>query len=274
MVIDQSGPSGGELSSPQMLAKGPNNGLICHNTTNQQLVLFDEHLQYSRVIGEKGNGNGKFEDISGIVANETFLYVGDSILNCIQKFELAGKFVCQFGSEGEKTGQFNGPCGLLLSQLELLFVCDKYNHRIQVFQDDEFSYSFGYPGSGPGALSRPIDLTMNNQEDQLFVTDSENNRLQVFTPKGDFVKVFGNFTDIPFELQMPFGTSFTADGHILISAVGTHCILVFKEDGTFVSAIEGTHQSKTRFSYPCGVVMMKSGQIVVADYYGNRLVVL
>lgn len=273
MVINQYGPSGEELSSPQMLTKGPNNGLICHNNSNQQLIFFDEYLQYSHVIGGKGDGNGKFEDINGIAASETCLYVADSVLNCIQKFEIVGKFICQFGSEGEKTGQFSGPCGLALSQSELLFVCDKYNHRIQVFQNDEFSYAFGHPGTGPGAFSRPVDLALNSREDQLFITDSENNRLQVFTPTGDFIKVFGNFTDVPYELKLPFGVSFTDDGRVMTSAVGTQCILVFNEDETFVSAIEGTYEGKKRFSYPCGVVMMSSGQIVVADYYGNSLVV-
>ena len=49
---------------------------------------------------------------------------------------------------------------------------------------------------------------------------------------------------------------------------------MFKEDGKYISAIEGTYQSKKRFSYPCGVVMMDSGQIVIAGgYLSNNLVV-
>ena len=274
MMIDQYGPSNEQLSSPHMLAKGPNNGLICGNSARQQLIFFDEQLHYSYVIGEKGDGNGKFQDICGITANKMYLYVADAVLNCIQKFELTGKFICQFGSEGEKRGQFNGPSGLLLSKLDLLFVCDKYNHRIQVFQNDELSYTFGESGTEPGTFSRPVDLALNIRGDQLFVTDSDNNRVQVFTLKGEFIKLFGNFADIPFQLQLPFGVCTTTDGHVLITAVGTHCLLVFKEDGTYVSTIEGTYQGKNRFSYPYGVMMMNSGQILIADYYGNRLVVL
>jgi len=273
-VIDQCGPSNEDLKSPYMVAKGPNNELICRNTSTQQLVLFDEHLQYSHVIGETGNENGKFEDISGIAVGKMHLYVADSVLNYIQKFDHSGKFISQLGSEGERNGQFSGPCGLILSQSEMLFVCDKYNHRIQVFQNDEFSYTFGQHGEEPGTFSRPIDLTLNTREDQLFITDSENNRVQVFTPKGNFIKVFGNFDNIPFELKLPSGIFFTPDGYVLISSVGTVCVLVFNEDDTFISAIEGTHQGEKRFSYPCGVTMMNNGQIVIADYYGNKLVVL
>ena len=85
--------------------------------------------------------------------------------------------------------------------------------------------------------------------------------------------MFGNFTDIPFNLRDPVGIHYTPDGHLLISSNGTNCVLVFEEDGKFTSAIEGTYQSKKRFSYPCGVVMMINGDIVIADFHSNRLVV-
>jgi len=49
---------------------------------------------------------------------------------------------------------------------------------------------------------------------------------------------------------------------------------VIKEDGKFISAIEGIYQGEERFCYLCGVVMMNNGQIViVAGSDGNKLVV-
>jgi len=179
----------------------------------------------------------------------------------------------QFGSQGTANSQFQSPFGLVLSQSELLFVCDKGNHRIQVFQNEQFSYCFGQHGTQPGSFNQPVDLTLNNSEDQLFVTDNLNHRVQVFTPKGQFLKVFGNFTDIRFNLQHPVGIHYTPDGHLLISSFGTNCVLVFEEDGKFTSAIEGTYQGKERFSLPCGVVMMNNGDIVTAENGNNRLVV-
>ena len=47
---------------------------------------------------------------------------------------------------------------------------------------------------------------------------------------------------------------------------------MFEEDGRFVSAIEGTYQGKKRFSYPCGVIMMDNGQIVIASHATHKLV--
>ncbi|XP_065886762.1 E3 ubiquitin-protein ligase TRIM71-like [Dysidea avara] len=270
-IIDKYGPTNKKLIFPYLLAKGPNNELIVRDSSTNQLVVFDKHFQYSHVIGGAGSGN---EGITGIAVDKKgYLYVADSDLHCIQKFKLNGEFISQFGSEGTANSQFKSPYGLVLSQSELLFVCDKDNHRIQVFQNERFSYCFGRHGTESGTFNEPVDLTLSNSEDQLFITDSDNNRVQVFTTKGRFFKVFGNFTDVPYKLHDPVGIHYTPDGHLLISSWSTHCVLVFEEDGKFTSAIEGTYEGKKRFSKPCGVVMMDNGQIVIADGDSNRLVV-
>ena len=245
-VIDKYGPNNKQLQFPYLMAKGPNNEVIVRNDSTSQLVIFDEQLQYSRVIGGRGNGNRKFQRITGIaVDNKGYLYVADYQLHCIQKFTLNGQFVSQFGSEGTTEGQFNGPCGLLLSQSELLFVCDCNNHRIQVFKKEQYCYSFRQHDTKLGPID-PTDLSLNSNEDQLFITEYRNHRIQVFTPSGQFLRIFGNFADVPFKLQNPIGIYYTADNHLLISSYGNHCVLVFEEDGRFVSAIEGTYQGKKR----------------------------
>jgi len=218
-----------------------------------------------------GSGNGKFQCITGIAVDKKgYLYVADCKLHCIQKFKLNGEFISQFGSKGTANNQFQSPYGLVLSQSELLFVCDLVNNRVQVFKSEQFLYCFGQRGAQPGTFNKPVDLTLNNSEDQLFITDYGNNRVQVFTLQGQFLKVFGNFTDVPFKLQNPQGIHYTPDGHLLISSGGTNCVLVFEENGKFTSAIEKT---VCKFNRPCGVVMMDNGQIVIVDQDNYRLVV-
>ena len=273
-VIDTYGPNNEQLKTPYLMAKGPNNEIFVRNSSTYQLVIFDEQLQYSHVIGGRGNGNGQFQNITGIaVDNKVYLYVADGDLNCIQKFTMRGHFVSQFGSKGTAAGQFNDLRGLVLSQSNLLFVCDSDNQRIQVFRNEQFSYTFGQYGKQPGYFNHPRDLMLNSNEDQLFITDCHNHRVQVFTPNGQFLRIFGNFTDIPFKLQYPVGIYYTPDNHLLISFNSNHCVLVFEEDGRFVSAIKGTYQGNKRFSYPSGVIMMNNGQIVIASGGTNKLVV-
>ena len=49
-----------------------------------------------------------------------------------------GVFVRQWGSEGSGEGEFNVPRGMCVSGEEV-FVCDKLNHRTQVFSRDVFA---------------------------------------------------------------------------------------------------------------------------------------
>ena len=265
-VIDDYGPNSKQLQQPFLIAKGPNNEIIVRNNSTNHLVVFDEQLQYLHVIGGSGNGDGMFNNITGItVDRKGYLFVADSYLHCIQKFTLNGKFVKQFGNEGATEGQFKDPYGLAFSQPELLFVCDSGNQRIQVFKNELFFYVFGMKEHDS---FRPCDLTLNNNEDLLFVTDTDNNSIQVFTPSGLFIRTFGYFTDVPIKLQHPIGIYYTLDNHLLISSKKNNCLLVFEEDGRYVSAIEG----KERFSVPCGVIMMNSGHIVIASYGTHKLV--
>ena len=106
------------------MAKGLNNEIIVRGYSACELVVFDEKLQYSHVIGEKGDGNGSFEMITGIAVDKRgFLYVADCGLNCIQKFTMEGKFIYQFGSDGTAEGRLRSPFGLAISHSDRSFVC-------------------------------------------------------------------------------------------------------------------------------------------------------
>ena len=271
-TIEKYGPNGTQLGEPNLLAKGPNNELIVCDHSTKQLVVFDKQLQYSHIIGGAGRGNGKFQRVTGMaVDRKGFLYVADCTLHCIQKFKLSGEFISQFGSEAD----CSSPFGLVLSQSEQLFVCDSSNDRIQVFQYELFAYGFGQYGTEPGSLNHPQDVALNNSEDQLFVTDNRNDRVQVFTLSGQFLKFFDRFTNVMFRLKSPFGIHYSPDGYLLVSSQDSNCVLVFKDDGGFVRAIESavTFLGKKRFSDPHGVVVMDDGQIVIADKSNNKLIV-
>ena len=166
------------------MAKGPISSklIVCDNSTHQ-IVIFDHHYQHSDVITGVGSKYGQFEDIIGIVTDKKgHLYVADSQLHCILKFKLAnGQYVSQIGHKGDGIGQFLSPGGLALSQSGLLFVCDRDNNRIQIFQDGVFHNCFGRKGKEPSAFIKCRDLTLNNSEDRLFVTDRDNHRVQIFT---------------------------------------------------------------------------------------------
>jgi sugar lactone lactonase YvrE len=90
---------------------------------------------------------------------------GDRII----RFTKDGKFVSDFGRLGTKPGEFMGPHALAFDSQGRLFVADRSNNRVQIFDKDmnfvdEWRH-FGRP-SGVAIL----------KDDTLVVSDSESNR--------------------------------------------------------------------------------------------------
>ena len=263
---DQTNP----LIKPLFLAKGPSDELYVRDYGKHRLVVFSNNgykLEYSRHMCSEGNGYGKFKDITGIAASRDYLYVADCQLDSIQKLKLQnGEWVKTIGSSGSGDGKFDSPFGLALDEAKsLLFICDYGNHRIQVFKDDIFSKSFGGSGASKGSFNHPGDITLNDNKDQLFITDFDNHRVQVFTTDGSFLKVFGNDS----EFRYPFGIYYT-NPNILISSVhtGYNCVYMVRVDET------SSHTLPCSFDCPCGVIVMDDGQIVVANFLGDKLTVV
>ena len=107
--------------------------------------------------------------------------------------------------QGSDNGKFNYPWGICTDSLGFIYVCDKENHRIQVFvllrrissfdhtlgivldfsppvqvfqSDGTFVAKFGSMGSKPGQLEHPHYIAVSNTN-RVIVSDSNNHRLQV-----------------------------------------------------------------------------------------------
>ena len=275
LIINKYGPNSRRLKLSYFLAVGPSDELICREFSAWpdnigRLVVFNDRLQYSHVIGDT-----TCRCPTGIAVNrESCVYVADFILCKIFKFKMNGQLVGEIGRKGSGNCQFKEPRGLASSsRSSLMFVCDSENNRIQVLQDDKFAYSFGKQGTSHGCFKCPVAVALTYNEDQLFVSDCHNHRIQVFSIDGEFLRIFGNFTNTTYRLNRPYGVFCAPDGHVLASSRDANCILIFDKQGQFVSAIDGTYQGRQRFQDPIGVVMRNNGQIVIAAHGSQNITV-
>ena len=273
LIINKYGPNNKQLKLSYFLAVGPSDELIGREFSAWpdnigQLVVFNSQLQYSHIIG-----NTTCRCPTGIAVNkEGRVYIADFTLCKIFKFKMSGQLVGEIGRKGSGNCQFKEPRGLASSRSDLLFICDSGNNRIQVLQNDQFAYSFGKQGTSYGCFKCPVAVALTHN-DQLFVSDCHNHRIQVFNIGGEFLRIFGNFTNITYKLNRPYGIFCAPDGYVLISSRDANCILIFNKDGQFVSAIEGTYQGRQRFNDPVGVVMRNNGQIVIAAHGSQNITI-
>ena len=84
--------------------------------------------------------------------------------------------------------------------------------------------TFGKRGDKEGEFNEPHSITINSDEDKLFISDHGNCRVQVFTPQGDFIRVIVDVTNAPSwpQLKYPRGIHCTYDDRILVSSTHTN----------------------------------------------------
>ena len=170
--------------------------------------VVDDEVCFVDDFGTSGNGEGKFDEPSGLAFDEDsgLLYVADTENNQVQAFEIVSGNTCpsgtdeiidgvcfveEFGSSGSNDGTFNSPTGLAFDKDNgLLYVADRDNDRVQMISttgnSDSISFSaeFGSQGADDDEFKKPSDLAISKDGTNLYVVDSDNNRIKIFELTG------------------------------------------------------------------------------------------
>ena len=180
------------------------------------------------------------------------IFVVDAGNNRVQKFNLNGKYISKFGSEGSADGEFNNPWGIALDGEGHIYIADWRNDRIQKFTaDGKWEASIGSSGSGVGQLNRPNGLAVDSDGD-IYVADWMNNRVQVFAPDGRYITEFHGQAELS-----KWGRDKLASNPDMIRQRS----LAYANDAGFEQDL----------AHPCAVKIDSQGRIVIIDHTRNRL---
>ena len=182
----------------------------------------------------------------------------------VHKLTNNGTYIKSTGTQGTKPGQFNDPCGLRVSNWEELYVCDRQNNRIQVFDLQlKFKRLFGESGTKKGQFRFPSDIDFDSS-DNIYICDYQNNRIQVFTPQEQFIRFIGYKRVGPRELEKP--VTLRIFNNSLFIAHKSY-IAVYKVSGELVTTVgEGVLQ------HPEGLEVDKDGYVYVSSHYSKIVV--
>jgi hypothetical protein len=108
---------------------------------------------------------------------------------------------------------------------------------------------WGKPGNGPGKFrfvspdpSAPKQITASvavGQNGMVYVSDSGNARIQVFTPKGRFVRQFGSFGNGKGQFLLPFDLVVDGAGNVYVTDDQRMDLVKFSPSGKVVWRIGG-----------------------------------
>jgi M6 family metalloprotease-like protein len=140
-------------------------------------------------IGIANGGNGQFAGPRGVgLDTQGNIFVADTGVSRIQKFNSAGIFQLKFGSSGSGNGFFSQPRGVAVNGTGYIYVADTGNNRIQIFNSaGAYQSQFGTVGSGDSQFNSPEGIALGS----ILVGDKNNNRIKKFDSNGNFISKIG-----------------------------------------------------------------------------------
>ena len=254
------------LNAPYGIAFNNREEMIVSECRAHRLSILDTRGQNVRTIGSFGEGPHHMIYPRGIATD----YCGNVFVSSdhkLQRFTSSGELLKYVGQEGGEEGEFDEPRGLTLHD-NLVYVCDRNNHRIQVFDFDlNFVRSIGSRGSKRGQFIAPSDCKFDNSGN-MYVAERVNERVQVMDSSGRFIREFGQG-----KLREPSGL-LIADKYVYVSDFKGDCILVYETSGQYVTSFGMRGQNEGEFCRPFCISSCVDGFIHVCDWFNNRVQVL
>lgn len=165
--------------------------------------------------GEYGTDETHFKRPSDIaIASNGDIYVSDGYGNSrVVCFAGDGTFKRTWGTKGAEPGQFDKPHNIAIDAKDLIYVADRSNYRIQIFDlAGKFIKQFKNVG-------KPFGLYITADQ-KLFVADGEGNRILIMDLDGNILAQFGETGDGPGQFDVAHSVYVDEKGNVYTTEAG------------------------------------------------------
>ena len=174
---------------------------------------------------------------------------------------------------------FNAPRDMATAPDGSLYLADSRNHRIVhldaqgVFLNAWGNYGNVMDGEVPGGLlNEPWGVAVG-PDGYVYVADTWNHRIQVFTPDGDFVRMWNTFyvggTQDGF--WGPRGITVDASNRVFVTDTGKQRVVIFDNMGNYLTQFGGIGLDAGKMDEPVGIELDQDGLVYIADTWNYRI---
>lgn len=227
------------------------------------------------VWGRKGLDDGRFMTPRAItIDDQDNLYIVDKTSR-IQVFDRDGKFL-----RGWRTPEcFQGkPCGLSISQDNLLMVCDTHYFRVlfytlegELLPDRTIG---GVNGRGPGEFGFLTDIVQDSKGNFYVSEYGDYDRIQKFTPEGEYVYEWGEHGEEPGQFQRPQGMAMDENDHLWVADASNNRIQVFDVSGDeplFLKSWGETGFDPGQMRFPYQIWLDGKDHLYICEFANHRI---
>ena len=216
-----------------------------------------------------GGKDGLERPVGIAIDEDGSILVTSSASEQLMKFNKDWTLAKAVGQKGDQPGQFNNIGTVKISPTtHKYYVCDRGNHRIQVFdQDLKHAFSFGRQGSRLGELYYPSDVAFDDAG-HVYVVEFGNHRVQKFSPRGDPLLAFGREGSQSGKLNRHNGIHVSGK-FVYVTDWSNNRVSVFTTNGEFVTSF-GSREELDRAH---GITADEDGFLYVCSLTNNYIVV-
>jgi len=165
----------GLFTMPHFLRTDPHGNIWATDVGAHQIFKFSAEGKLLMTLGKKGiNGDNESRDaLNGpadvVIAPDGSIFIADgqSSNTRVVKYSKDGKFVKYWGGKGTEPGKFDVPHSIAMDSTGRLYVADRRNNRIQLFdQDGTYLDQWTHFGTPEGLFI--------TRDDMLYVVDGRN----------------------------------------------------------------------------------------------------
>lgn len=209
-----------QIGSSHALRAAPDGTLWGVDVKQQTVLHFDRSGRVLLTIGEPGktgdnDSRTAFNQPTSIAfAPDGGLFVSDGYTNSrVVRFDRAGRYMRHWGTKGAGDGQFNLVHDIVIDQRGLLYVADRDNQRVQIF-DQQGKFLGKWTG-----LGAPWGLHYVRSEDVFYMADGLNNRVVKVDRKGRLLGVLGGPGKGPGQFDLAHYLAVDSKGAIYVAEI-------------------------------------------------------
>jgi DNA-binding beta-propeller fold protein YncE len=193
------------------------------------------------------------------------LYVVDGGNDRVVVIDSTGTVVTSFGSTGRGDAELDRPVGVGIDGKGRVHVADRGNHRIQVFEKDG-TYAYPVPLFVGDTRVEPVDVAVNKEGTELFVTSADRHEVIVFDWKGNLLRRWGGRGEEPGQFFHPATIEIAVERVYVVDVLNAR-VQCFYPDGRIVRVFGKRGAGPGTLFRPKGITVDSSGRVFVSDSY-------
>ena len=167
--------------------------------------------------GVAGNNDSKdaFNEPTGIAFDrQGNLYISDGYINArVIKFNRDGEYLTHWGKKGTGDGEFNLVHDVCLDSEERVYVADRTNQRVQIFDKNG---KFLGKWTDIGA---PWGLVYSSKENCIYMCDGLNNRIVKLNMEGQVLGTLSGYGKAPGKLDFVHNIALDSTGALYVAEI-------------------------------------------------------